>query len=422
MNIHNITIGTAGHIDHGKSELIRRLTGVHPDRLKEERERGMTIDLGYALYETSEGLRVGVIDVPGHERFVKNMAAGAASTDLVVLVVAADDGVMPQTREHLMIMSYLGIKKGVVALSKIDLVDAEMIELATEDIRDLLRGTFLEGAPILPVSSLTNEGLDRLRDAIDKAVASVDPTANSGTFRMPIQRAFTRKGFGTVVTGVPVSGTARVGDPMEIFPLGAKGKIRHIQAYNEPCELARAGHRAALNISDVDYRLLRRGLVAAAPGSLRSTLFFEAEFQLARSARCPLANMTDVRVHTGAAEVLATIVLLDRNTIEPGETALVQLRLTEPVVVVPGDPFVLRLRSPALTIGGGTIVGLFPYKLKRFKEHILKRVAARRDSAGDLDAMVAAEARDFPARSSLTGNCLWRSISPPAGSTALWRA
>jgi len=394
MKIHNITLGTAGHIDHGKSELIRRLTGIHPDRLKEERERGMTIDLGYSDYETSGGLRVGIIDVPGHEKFVKNMVAGATSMDLVLLVVAADDGVMPQTREHLMVMSYLGIKKGVIALSKIDLVDEEMIELATEEVRDLVPGTFLESAPIVPVSSLTGKGLDRLRKALDSAVVSVDPAAVSGAFRMPIQRAFTRNGFGTVVTGVSVSGTARVGDRVEIFPLGSTGKIRNIQAYNEPCELARAGHRVALNISDVDYRSLNRGNVAAALGSFRSTLFFEAEFHLARSARSPLENMTGVKVHTGTAEIIATIVLLDRRVVEPGETALVQLRLKDPVVVVPGDFFILRLHSPALTIGGGTIVGLSPFKLKRFKEYVLKRVAARRDSVDDLEALIALEARD----------------------------
>ncbi len=394
MKIHNITMGTAGHIDHGKSELIRRLTGVHPDRLKEEKERGMTIDLGYSDYETASGLRVGVIDVPGHEKFVKNMVAGAASIDLVLLVVAADDGVMPQTREHLMIMTYLGIEKGVIALTKTDLVDGEIIELATEEVRDFLHETFLDGAPIIPVSSLTGKGIDHLRNTVDKAIASVDPAAVTGAFRMPIQRAFTRNGFGTVVTGVPVSGTARVGDQMEIFPLGTKGKIRNIQAYNESCELARAGHRVALNISDVDYHALHRGQVAAAPRSFRSTLYFEAEFHLAESARAPLDNMTGVKVHTGTAEVLATIVLLDRKAVEPGDSAPVQLRLRDPVVVVPGDRFILRLNSPALTLGGGTIVGLTPIKLKRFKEYILRRVAARRDCAGDLEAMIAMEARN----------------------------
>ena len=396
MKVHNITIGTAGHIDHGKSELIRELTGIHPDRLQEEKERGMTIDLGYSSYETSKGFTVGIIDVPGHERFIKNMVAGATSTDLVLLVVAADDGVMPQTREHLTIMTFLGIKRGVIALTKIDLVDEEMIELAIEDVRDLVRDSFLENAPIVPVSSLTGEGFDSLREALDAAVESVDPVDVSGDFRMPIQRVFTRKGFGTVVTGVPMSGRAKKGDPMEIFPHGVRGKIRTIQAYNEYCAEARAGHRTALNISDVDYRSLSRGDVAATPDFFRNTRFFEAEFHLAEDVNFPLENMTEVRVHTGTSEVMAGIVLLDKQVLEPGDSSLVQMRLRDPVVVVPGDCFILRLHSPMMTIGGGTIVGLTPWKLKRFKGYIVNRVTARRNSLGDIKALILTEAGIWP--------------------------
>ena len=233
MEIHNITIGTAGHIDHGKSELIFRLTGFHPDRLKEEKERGMTIDLGYAVYTTSTGRTVGIIDVPGHERLIKNMVAGAASIRLVILVVAADDGAMPQTREHLNILTLLGIRNGFVALTKTDLVDRETVELAREEIKVLVKGSFLEDAPIVPVSSSTGEGFGRLQEILDVAVDSISPVEPSGAFRMPIQRVFTAKGFGTVATGVPLSGKVKVGDQVQIFPSKICGRVRNIQAFEK---------------------------------------------------------------------------------------------------------------------------------------------------------------------------------------------
>jgi len=398
VKVHSITLGTAGHIDHGKSELIRVLTGIHPDRLKEEKERGMTIDLGYSFYETASGLTVGIIDVPGHERFIKNMVAGATSMDIVILAVAADDGVMPQTREHLDIMTVLGIEKGVVALTKIDLVDADMVELAVEDVKDLVRGTFLENAPIMPVSSQTGAGFDRFRETLDKALESVVPVESSGVFRMPVQRVFSAKGFGTVVTGVPVTGTVRVGDPVEIFPGGQRGKIRGIQAYGRSFEEGRAGHRTAINIADVDYRALKRGDTVTAPDSFRITRFFEAEIRSFATSGVPLKNMAEVRVHTGTSEVMGRIVLLDRRTLAPGGSCLVQLRLRDPVVVVPGDCFILRLHSPLITIGGGRIVGLTPLKLKRFKDHIVERVAAKRDGLAALSDRVLIEAETWRER------------------------
>lgn len=396
MKVHNITIGTAGHIDHGKSELISRLTGIHPDRLKEERERGMTIDLGYSFYETAGNLRVGIIDVPGHERFIKNMVAGATSMDLVILVVAADDGVMPQTREHLNIMTVLGIKRGIVALTKIDLVDEEMVELAQEDVRDLVQGTFLQDTPIVPVSSLTGDGIDRLRVHLDEAIDQVEPLDYDGVFRMPVQRVFSSKGFGTVVTGVPVTGSVRVGDSLEVLPQGINGRVRGIQAYGESCEQGRAGHRSALNITDVNYREISRGAVVATPGIFSTTRFFEAELYFMESAGFPLRNRTEVRVHIGTTEVMARVVLLDRKVLSPGETTLVQLRLRDPVVVVPGDRYIVRLHSPLITIGGGAVVGLTRMKLKRFKDHVVSRVEARRRSLGDLHSQIAIEAEAFP--------------------------
>ena len=396
VQVHNITIGTAGHIDHGKSELISRLTGIHPDRLKEEKERGMTIDLGYSFYETAGGLRVGIIDVPGHERFIKNMVAGATSMDLVILVVAADDGVMPQTREHLNIMTVLGIRKGVVALTKIDLVDEEMVELAQEDVRDLVQGTFLQDTPIVPVSSVTGAGIDDLRALLDREIDSVEPLDYDGIFRMPIQRVFSSKGFGTVVTGVPVSGSVRVGDILEILPRGDSCRVRGIQAYGEACELGRAGHRNALNITDVNYRDIRRGFVAANPGIYSTTTFFEAELYFMEGAGFPLRNRTEVRVHTGTSEVMGRVVLLDRKVLNPGESSLVQLRLRDPVVVVPGDRYILRLHSPLITIGGGAVVGLTRMKLKRFKDHVVNRVEARLQSLGDLPTLVTIEVEAYP--------------------------
>ncbi len=371
-----------------------RLTGVHPDRLKEEKERGMTIDLGYSFYETARGLTVGVIDVPGHERFIKNMVAGATGMSLVILVVAADDGVMPQTREHLNIMTVLGLKNGIVALTKTDIVDEELVELAAEDVRELVKGTFLEDAPVVPVSSVTGSGFDELRTKLDAAIDRVVPIDPTGAFRMPIQRVFSAKGFGTVVTGVPVSGSLRVGDPVEVFPHQFTGKIRGIQAYDESLQESRAGHRSALNISDVDYRSLKRGHVVAEPGKFRTTTLVEAEFYFLESAGFQIKNMMSVRVHIGTAEIMARIVLLQKRRLDPGDSSLVQLRLSEPVLVVPGDPFILRLHSPLITIGGGRLVGLSSLKLKRFKDHIVNRVAAKRDCLNDLEAQVIIEAEN----------------------------
>jgi len=352
----------------------------------------MTIDLGYSFYETPDGLRVGIIDVPGHERFVKNMVAGTTSMHLVILVVAADDGVMPQTREHLSIMTLLGIRRGIVALTKTDLVDEEMVELAAEDIRDLVKETFLEEAPIMPLSTLSGEGFDRFRRTLDMLIKETVPVEPAGLFRMPVQRVFSMKGFGTVATGVPVSGVVRTGDPVEILPSGQRGKVRGIQAYGVSCREGSAGHRTALNITDVDYRSFSRGHVIVSPDSFSTTGYVEAALTLLKGPSFPLKNMAEVRVHTGTSEVMARIILLDRKVLEPGGEALVQLKLESSLVVVPGDRFILRLHSPMITIGGGTIVGTTEIKLKRFKDHILRRVSAKRDSLGDFNSRVLVEA------------------------------
>ncbi len=379
----NVIVGTAGHIDHGKSTLVERLTGTHPDRLKEEQERGLTIDIGYAEFRIDDEHQVGIIDVPGHERFVKNMVAGATGIDIVILVVAADDGVMPQTREHMEIMRLLGLSRGLVALTKIDMVDADLLEIVVEDLKDFLRGTFLEGASILPVSSATGEGLDRLAETLRDMIRSVPERDVSGVFRMPVQRSFSVHGHGTVVTGIPVSGRVRTGDELEVLPRGKRVRVRGIQAHHQPAEEASVGQRAALNLSDVNYRDVTRGDVIAAPGFFAPARLIEARFEYLRSFAAPLRNETAVRLHVGTSEALGELVLLDRRTAAPGESPLVQIRLDEDVIVGPGDRFICRLESPMVTLGGGVVLGQTRWRFKRFKDWIRENLEAKEQHLGD---------------------------------------
>ncbi|HTF88020.1 MAG TPA: selenocysteine-specific translation elongation factor [Planctomycetota bacterium] len=375
FQIQPIVIGTAGHIDHGKSSLVRALTGIDPDRLKEEKERGLTIDLGFAPLLMPDGRTVGIIDVPGHERFIRNMVAGATGIDLVMLVVAADDGVMPQTREHLQIMGLLGVQQGIIVLNKIDMVPADLAELAAEDVRDAVRGTFLEGAPIVPVSALTGAGLDELKRILFERVESVRPRSSEGIFRMPIQRVFSAKGFGTIVTGIPVSGEISLGQSVEILPAAQSGKVRGIQAYGRSTDRARAGHSTALNLSDVDHHAVARGMVAAAPGFFAPVRMIGARLALSAGLDRPLADRTPIRLHTGTADPLGEVVLLDSQALEPGATGLVQLRLDDPIVCAPGDRFILRLASPSITLGGGVILEESKYRLKRFKGFVIDELS-----------------------------------------------
>jgi selenocysteine-specific elongation factor len=374
MEIQPIVIGTAGHIDHGKSTLVQALTGIDPDRLQEEKARGLTIDLGFAPLELPDGRLVGIIDVPGHERFIKNMVAGASGIDLVVLVVAADDGVMLQTREHLSIMGLLGVSRGLVALTKIDLVDEELVELAEEDVRETVAGTFLEDAPLFRLSAVTGEGLDAFRQALFTAAAETEPRSEEGVFRMPIQRVFSAKGFGTVVTGIPISGVVKTGDPLEILPGGQKGKVRGLQAYKQSTKSARAGHSTAINISDISHREVTRGCVAATPGFFRAGRMVGANLKLLEDLGFALKNRTPIRLHCGTAEVVGEVVLLDTPELSPGETGLVQFRLEEPIVCAPGDRFICRLSSPLITLGGGRILEESRYRLKRFKAFVLEEL------------------------------------------------
>jgi selenocysteine-specific elongation factor len=399
MDIQPIVVGTAGHIDHGKSTLVKALTGIDPDRLKEEQERGMTIDLGFARFQLEDGRTVGIVDVPGHERFVRNMVAGATGIDLVVLVVAADDGVMPQTREHLSIMTLLGVSRGFVALTKIDAVDPGMVDLAEEDVRSAVRGTFLEGAPIVRLSSITGEGLDAFRGVLDRMAAATPPRAADGLFRMPIQRVFSAHGFGTVVTGIPVSGSVRLGDVVEILPGGLKGKVRGLQAYHQATDHARAGHSTAINVADVDHHDVRRGFVAATPGFFKPARMLGVRVKALPDLGRPVENRTAIRLHTGTLEAVGEIVLLDTERLEPGGEALAQLRLDEDVVAAPGDRFVLRLESPAWTLGGGVVLEESKHRLKRFKAFVveeLSRQASSLETPRDLLESVLARAPERP--------------------------
>jgi selenocysteine-specific elongation factor len=376
MEIQPIVVGTAGHIDHGKSSLVRVLTGIDPDRLQEERERGLTIDLGFAHFLLPDGRRVGVVDVPGHERFVANMVAGATGIDLVLLVVAADDGVMPQTREHLAIMQLLGLERGLIVLTKIDLVDPELVELAVADVREACAGTFLAGAELYPVSNSTGAGWDALRAGLAAACLATPPRSAGGLFRMPIQRVFSAKGFGTVVTGIPVSGTAAPGDELEVLPRGQRVRVRGVQAYATGAERVRAGHSSALNVSDIDHGAVHRGDVLAAPGTFHGARWIAVRLRALPGLSRAVRDRTRVRFHTGTADPHGELVLLDTLELAPGHSALAQVRLSSEVVVAPGDRFVLRQLSPEVTLGGGVVLEESEHRLKRFKPFVLDGLAA----------------------------------------------
>jgi selenocysteine-specific elongation factor len=366
----HIVMGTAGHVDHGKTALIKRLTGVDTDRLKEEKERGITIELGFASLSLPDGRVLGVVDVPGHERFVRNMVAGAAGIDLVVMVIAADEGVMPQTREHLQICTLLGIRKGFVALTKVDMVDEEWLTLVREDVREFLKGTFLERAPVVPVSSLTGDGFTELIGTIAQVADEVEEAADVELFRLPVDRVFTMKGFGTVVTGTLDSGKVTVGEEVEIFPIGFRARVRGIQVHNRVVESAEAGQRTAVNLQGVDRAVIERGYVLAGPDALDASKRLDCVYRHLAGAERKAKNRTLVRFHTGTSEVMARLILLDRDELEPDGEGFAQLVLDSPLAVVAGDRFVVRGYSPLTTIGGGVIVDPLTVKHKRFAEGI----------------------------------------------------
>jgi selenocysteine-specific elongation factor len=360
----NITLGTAGHIDHGKTALIKCLTGCDTDHLKAEKERGMSIELGFAPCTVS-GLEVGIVDVPGHENFIKTMVAGATGIDGVIFVIAADDGVMPQTREHLDILTLLGVKHGLVALTKVDCVDSQRVEKVTAEIKDFLIGTFLQEAPILPVSGITGEGFDAFYEALKELVGAIEPKKTDGIFRLPVERTFSVKGYGTVATGIPVAGSVKIGDEVVLFPHGTKGRIKAIQVYKHNSDTALVGQCAALNVPQWQYKTIKRGNVVTLGEYFSPQQWYLCKLRVLPHIKTPLKNGADVKFHTGTSEIVATVYLLQDSRISAGDESIVQIRLHEPVVAAPRDRFILRALSPVQTIGGGMIIEALPNKLKR---------------------------------------------------------
>jgi selenocysteine-specific elongation factor len=367
----HVILGTAGHIDHGKTSLIKALSGIDTDRLKEEKERGITIELGFAHLTLPSGQKLGIVDVPGHERFVRHMVAGASGIDIVALIIAADEGVMPQTREHLEICQLLNVKSGLVVLTKKDMVDEEWLELVRDDVSKFLKGTFLEEAPIVAVSSLTGDGLSELTGALESLAAGVIEKPAGGPFRLPIDRVFTIKGFGTVVTGASISGKISTGDSVTIYPRELPAKIRGLQVHNQEVREVKAGLRTAINLQGIEKETVERGDVLATANSLGNSYLLDVSLYYLPSISRPLKNSSPVRFHTGTCEIAARVTLLDRDELKPGEKTYAQLRLLKKAAVLPGDRYVLRSYSPTRTIGGGEILHPVPKRHKRFIEATL---------------------------------------------------
>jgi len=382
----NIIIGTAGHIDHGKTTLIKALTNIDTDRLEEEKKRGITIDLGFAFFNLPSGKRAGIVDVPGHEKFIKNMLAGVSGIDLVLFVISAEEGVMPQTQEHLDILSILDVQKGIVVLTKTDLVDEEWLFLMKEDLKETFKGTFLENAPMMGVSSITKEGFPELIETIDKISDEVELKSASSAVRMPIDRVFTLTGHGTIVTGTLVEGHVSEGEALTIFPSMKEAKVRSIQVHSESVKTAYAGQRVAINVTGIKKSEINRGEILAHPESMQVTSMLDVKLKLLTHSGRELKNWTRLRLYHGTKEILCRLVLLDKETLKPGEECFAQLRLEEPTACKYGDHFVVRFYSPLETIGGGTILDPNALKHKRFKQDILDELLFK--EAGNQDEIL----------------------------------
>lgn len=369
----NIIIGTAGHVDHGKTRLIKALSGIDTDRLEEEKKRGITIELGFAHIPNDAGYNIGVIDVPGHEKFIKNMLAGIGGIDFVLFVVAADEGIMPQTREHFEILQALGIDDGIIAITKTDMVDEEWLELVQEDIRDYVEGSFLEGKPMIPVSAKSGENIDLLKEEIIRKCDRESKRIEAPEmFRLPVDRVFTKSGFGTVVTGTLMDGTCSLNDEVHVFPEETPAKIRGIQTYGNDVEQAVAGQRTAINLSGVRKEDIRRGDVIAAKNAVSVTGMLDVKLKIFDSSERMVLNNSRVHLYCGSKEVLTKVILMDRDALSAGEEAYVQFRLEEPIAVRRGDRFIIRFYSPIITIGGGQILDAVPEKHKRNRENVLE--------------------------------------------------
>lgn len=366
-----IILGTAGHIDHGKTSLIRSLTGIDTDRLKEEKARGITIELGFAHLTLPSGELMGIVDVPGHEKFVRHMVAGATGIDMVAMVIAADEGVMPQTREHMDICQLLGVRSGLIVLTKVDLAGAEWLELVEEDVREFVKGTFLEGAPLVHFSAVNLKGTEEVLAAISDVASSLAERQSGGLFRMPLDRVFTMRGFGTVVTGTPISGTLTLGDTVQIFPGSLTAKIRGLEVHNERVTQVSAGLRSAINLQGVSKEDVKRGQVLSLEKSLLPSRSMDVWLQYLSNNEKPLKNRSRIRFHVGTAEILGRALLLDSETLAPGRSGLAQIQLEEETAALSGDRFVLRSYSPVRTIAGGEILHPRPTRHKRFQESVI---------------------------------------------------
>ncbi|MBI5895925.1 MAG: selenocysteine-specific translation elongation factor [Desulfobacterales bacterium] len=378
-----IILGTAGHIDHGKTSLVRALTGINTDRLKEEQLRGITIELGFAYLTLANGQRLGIVDVPGHEKFVKHMVAGATGIDLVALVIAADEGIMPQTREHMEICVLLGVRYGMVVLTKIDLVEAEWLAMVREEVAQFVQGTFLEGAPVLPVSSATGQGLPEFTQALERISADIAPRASAGIFRLPVDRVFSMKGFGTVITGTLISGKVAVGEKVMLYPSGLTSKVRGLQVHNQSVETAEAGMRTAINFQGLEKAEVNRGDVIATADALVPSYMIDVALHYLPSNPKALKNRSRVRFHAGTSEILGIVALLDREELKPGESAIVQIRLETPVTLVKDDHYVVRSYSPVRTVGGGQVLNPIAPKHKSTQAEAIRRLSALADAPPD---------------------------------------
>ncbi len=378
----NITLGTAGHVDHGKTALVKNLTGCDTDTLKEEKERGMSIELGFAPCRISDW-QVGIVDVPGHEDFVKTMVAGASGMDGVIFVVAADDGVMPQTREHLEILTLLGVRHGVVALTKADRVGADDLELARAELADLLTDTFLKDAPIVAVSNITGAGYDGLLEALQAMVRAIRPKRTDGLFRLPIERTFSVKGYGTVVSGIPLAGAAKIGDEVVLLPQGSAGRIKTIQVYKNASDHVLAGQCTALNVPQLDHDTIGRGNVLTVPGYFSAAEWYTCHLRMLPHEGLFLKNASHVKFHTGTSETVATVYLPAGSAVAAGQECVAQFHLAEPVIAAPADRFIVRSLSPVRTIGGGIVVEAEQRRCKRNKPEILQDLADRAAAVSD---------------------------------------
>lgn len=376
-------IGTAGHVDHGKTMLVKALTGKDTDRLKEEKERGISIELGFAPFHLPSGILAGIVDVPGHERFIKNMLAGVGGMDLVLLVVAADEGVMPQTTEHLDIINMLQVPRGIVVITKAELVEPDWLEMVSEEVSQALAGTVFAEAPVVAVSAVTGEGIAELTALIDETAQDLTDRESAGKPRLAVDRVFSITGFGTVVTGTLLGGLLHVGDTVEILPQGMEARIRNIQVHGSKVETAEAGQRTAINLAGVEVEEIARGNVLAALGLLKPSHRLDIRLDLLAGAPKPLVNRARVRVHIGTAEILARVILLDREELAPGESAFAQLECEEPMVAAKRDRFVIRSYSPMRTIGGGVVIDSLPVKHKRFREDVKAALATREKGTPD---------------------------------------